>query len=417
MDISISSQPDIEGKKPLGFLDLPGEIRNQIYELLFCDFALRHDSTGRPGPYDKPSTTPNQMAFVKQNIHLKILRTCREIYLEGTYLMRKKNLFVRFEIEIDSWKVSLALQKMQVPFISASQHSRTPFKGTVMTHEIRYRNSRRPLFGDIFSFVLLHRHLHHLCVALSAVRWKIGFQNESVEHVVTLTDPCETKSNWASFKWFSRTPKAIESFFSRKLQEELVAPYRAHLKGFPHFTFKGVIPRDLKTAATMDITLMPDLYNTNHINMFLDNMNDIKSQGEYFYNKGFFRAANGNWKECQEVIERTFFGETGEGLRQSGGTNFMNSIAKLHFELAFLYARGTSQLMQTKLRYESMQLARAAIELIYFSRDLELLTRQFGNLITWQPDPAARARYHHSEARCFQMAMYLPRARGSIDRR
>ncbi|KAF5875784.1 uncharacterized protein Bfra_011546 [Botrytis fragariae] len=99
-------------KKLLGFQDLSGEIRNTIYELLLYDFKEVLVPCQFPD-----LLSPYQVAIARHHIHPQILRKCRQVYQEGTYLMRKKNLFIRFECEVSPYQITLALLEIEVPFL------------------------------------------------------------------------------------------------------------------------------------------------------------------------------------------------------------------------------------------------------------------------------------------------------------
>ncbi|TGO55278.1 hypothetical protein BCON_0094g00280 [Botryotinia convoluta] len=267
MEISTSLPAVKNFKKLLAFQDLSGEIRNKIYELQLCDFEEVLVPCQFP---DLPS--PYWVAIARHYIHPQILRTCRQIYQEGTYLMRKKNLFIRFECEVSPYNITLALLEIEVPFLGL---------------KICYRNSKsRPQPNA--SFILLARHIPDLCRALSTIRSRINLHDENVKHIVTLTDPYAKQISGLSALFGSVSAlffprREIESFLSRKQQEELIALYRAHLKAFPNLKFNGVIPKNLQTIATSEITFMPEVYSQDQIQMFRDNVEDMMIQGQVFF--------------------------------------------------------------------------------------------------------------------------------------
>ncbi|KAF7926019.1 uncharacterized protein EAE97_010319 [Botrytis byssoidea] len=239
MEISTSLPAVKDVKKLLTFHNLSGEIRNRIYELLLCDFEEAEVLCQFPG------FMPNYpVAIARHHIHPQILRTCRQIYQEGTYLMRKKNLFIRFECEVSPYEITFAFLEIDVPLIIPDPSTSRDFKGTVLTHKICYRKPRSRLQPSA-SFILLARHIPDLCRALSKLRWRINLHDENVKHIVTLTDPYKKQISGLSALFGSVSalfspPREIESFLSQKQQEELIAPYRAHLKAFPNLEFNGI---------------------------------------------------------------------------------------------------------------------------------------------------------------------------------
>ncbi|KAF7875230.1 hypothetical protein EAF04_002402 [Stromatinia cepivora] len=427
MEVSITLPPATEATKPFRFQDLPGEIRNKIYKILLCDFHVDIIPRTFRDPARLP--LPTRTAVFNYNVEPNILRTCRKIYQEGTYLMRKTNLFVKFEYDLSLHPVLITIIKMQVPVLVADPNYLKNFKGTVMTHQMCYRkipgvqDRFRSLTPNATSIILLGRHLHHLLVALSAVRWSIDFHDDWLEHSVTFTDPYEIKESKGLFaslrRFFSPKPEEFEPFFSRKLQEKLIAPYRATLKAFPHFTFKGTIPEDLKTIASSEITLLPDIYDPDQVRMFLDNIRDIKGQGAYLFNEGSFSSANGRWEDCRLMIEYGLVGDRGKRLRKSGGVTLMNSLAEIYFDLAYLGAQSTIQLMQNGSNGQPSELETLAKCIRANRFDFQDWSEQYANEITWQPDPIKAATLFYREAVCFRLSMvpeYLTRAWRAIDR-
>lgn len=266
--------------------------------------------------------------------------------------MRKKNLFIRFECEVSLYQISLAFIKMQVPLIVPDPSISKDFKGTALTHKICYRDSKsRP--EPSASFILLARHIPNLCRALSSIRWGIDQHDDNVKHVVTLTDPYDEQTSeifalFASVSVLFSSPKEPEPFLSRKEQEGRIVPYRTHLKAFPDLEFNGVIPKDLKTIATSEITFMPEAYNKDQTKMFFDNIEDIILRGEVYYGQKRQTKASRTWNECQRLITNQFSGKRGERLRKGGGVDFLNSITETLFDLACIRVRTTCDLFETK---------------------------------------------------------------------
>lgn len=65
-------------------------------------------------------------------------------------------------------------------------------------------------------------------------------------HIVTFVDPY--KGDDLPFS---------QTLYSRKLQEMLVALYRAELRGFPHLKIKSLIPKDFEATAESEIPRLP----------------------------------------------------------------------------------------------------------------------------------------------------------------
>ncbi|THV55432.1 hypothetical protein BGAL_0008g00160 [Botrytis galanthina] len=406
MEITTSLPAVKNVKKAFAFQDLSGELRNKIYELLLCDF----EEVLVPCQFsDLPS--PDQVAVTRHHIHPQILRTCRQIYQEGTYLMRKKNLFIRFECEVSPYQITLALLEIKVPFLVPDPSTSRDFKGTVLTHKICYRNSKSRSQPNA-SFIVLARHIPNLCRALSTIRWRINLHDENVKHIVTLTDPYAKQISGLSVLFesvsalFSPTIE-IGSFLSRKQQEELIAPYRTYLKAFPNLEFNGIIPEDLQEFATSEIAFMPEVYSKDEIQIFEDNIKRMTDQGEIFLFANRYVKAIRIWSQCQELIFSQCSGKRGERLLKGLGEVSLNSVAEKLFYIACMRAEATSYLMRIewrgnheKLVMESIMLARAEIDYNRWIKDHK-------DEVTYTYDTDRDARMYFNLSRAFRESGHL----------
>ncbi|KAF7957244.1 hypothetical protein EAE96_002832 [Botrytis aclada] len=281
------------------------------------------------------------------------------MYQEGTYLMRKKNLFIKFECEVSPYQITLALPDIEVSFLVPDSSTSRDFKGTVLTHNICYRNYKsRPQPNA--SFILLALHIPDLCRALSIMRWKFNLHDENVKHIVTLTDLHAKQISRLSALFRSVSalffpPREIESFLSRKQREELKAPYRTHLKAFPNLSFNGVIPNDFKTMATSKIAFMLEVYSQDQIQMLGHTVEDIINQGQALF--GEDRDAN-----ALRLIFYQCSGKRGKRLINGVGVESLNSLlAHVLFYLAYVRAKITTDLIQTKWKGNHKKIVMEAI--------------------------------------------------------
>src|SRR4051812_25236218 len=187
---------------PFRFLDLPAEVRNEIYKKLLCTV---HDSeTG-------------YMVPLRHQIHPQILGTCRRVYHEGSYIMRRNNLFVEITTYNDSFfeRLEWPLQCFNIPSLVLDKHQRRNFKGIVLSHEL---SQSSVILGIADSFIILHRHLDRFCAALRYLEVTSEFGDDQWWHTITLHNPYEP----------SRVNNNAElpPFLYLKRQEELLEPYR-----------------------------------------------------------------------------------------------------------------------------------------------------------------------------------------------
>lgn len=323
--------------------------------------------------------------------------------------MRNTNLFILFnmEIEIESFEITEALE--YVPFLVKDQSHVQQFRGCVMTHDIVYRGTTRRqglTARPTMSFVLLHRHLHHLFRALSCIRWAIGAHDEVILHTVTLLDLCRSQNH-----------DEAHASFTRKMQEELVAPYRSGMTGFPNFTLKGAMQEELETAVTLEVTLMPEFYTASQIRQFIDDKRNLTRWGVQHYQKAELDEACTLWNRCLTKINADFASATGDRLQRSGGADLLHELADLYTAVLSSIAHATSVQMETQLAGHPRQLLRAADAVASASQGRTRWLARFAHRSTWRPTAAQSAELCYREALCARLSnepRYLPVARNKI---
>lgn len=303
---------------PFRFLDLPGEIRDKIYAIILCSVEAR-PLTSTEAYESNPSAAaeefheaPSELTHLQHSIEPQILRTCRSIYSEANYVMRRTNLFIKVIVHIPFEEISQLLIFKRIPILKIERNKIKKFKGFVMSHEI---TAPMPYKG--VAFLILHRDLDVFCKGLADYKHLIIRHDDLVSHIVTLVDPCE-----------SDTLPNSPIFYSRKLQEMLIAPYRK-LRGFPRFQIKGDIPTDLSRAAIAEITQDPAA----DPEAFLLELEKLKAKGNEFFRAGNGTMASENWAQALMKIFRLANSKEGRQMRSTGGEEFLNRISALKFDL------------------------------------------------------------------------------------
>ncbi|KAF8856025.1 hypothetical protein BDZ45DRAFT_484646 [Acephala macrosclerotiorum] len=296
---------------PFRFLDLPREIRDRIYDIILSVPEHKQPEREEAGLYD----IPHEVTKLRCNVETQILQTCRKIYSEAEYIMRETNLFIKVTVRFLFEEILPVLIAERLPILRIPPKKVKYFKGSVLSHEITVL---APIQEKAKTFVFLYRDLERFCKALANAQWQVSRHDEMVSHVVTLVDPYagEKTSN-------------LQTFYSRKLQEKLIAPYRAELRGFPHFKFKGAIASDLKKTAETEIT-RPVTLDPKDV---LVEVEELKTQGNSCFRNGDRRGASEYWAQALMKMERVMGGKAGQRLQDAGGVPFLNSMAALTFDL------------------------------------------------------------------------------------
>lgn len=300
--------------QPFRFLDLPGEIRNKIYENILCSVVPREQTSRegyesrRPDRLQLFESPPQHIKYLQHSIEPNLLRTCQSIYDEGTYLMRKTNRFVKIAVKITDKDLEYILRG--IPIIYMTKEVARDFEHAIVVHEIVASKKERAR-----SFVLLDRDLGFFCKGLAEYNlFAIGV---NPFHTLTLIEPCESQAENA--------PK----FLTSKLQESLLAPYRS-LRGFSHFKIKGAITKDLSEAAISEIT---GSWIGSDPELVLADLTELKLKGNGFVRIGASNEAVNAYHQCFYKILDLRKSAEGQSLREIGGSDFWDRVTALLFDV------------------------------------------------------------------------------------
>ncbi|KAF7866997.1 uncharacterized protein EAF02_009783 [Botrytis sinoallii] len=208
------------------FRDLPGEIRNKIYEMVTCDIE-------DPEPLNDLDTI--SLPVFKKNLNPNLLLTCRQIHDEAKYIMMTKNLFVEVQISgvgrrmNNNFESMLRLYRVPVVYIKRDiDPERLPFDGCVVRYRISCDERSSVWERDsIDSLVILHRHMNQFLEAVHQTQWFISTCTKIRSyHVITLQNPFVTRS--AHFG-DSRSQFSIEALQNK--EEALLSPFSTIKEG------------------------------------------------------------------------------------------------------------------------------------------------------------------------------------------
>ncbi|KAF2494771.1 hypothetical protein BU16DRAFT_582599 [Lophium mytilinum] len=190
------------------FLDLPSEVRIEVYKILLCDASYRADH----GPFEHPYPVPQIIETIPHSIKTKILTVSKSIYREAYDVMLKGNLFVR--ITSQGLDLENFLLVNRIAIITRTTRCVSAFNGYVMHHHLSNAGYSSPEYD----LMLLYRDLDKFCAALGE-----GHKTyRDCQHSLDI------------FNIFS------EPELPRKHQELLLRPYTTHLHSFPHLQITGV---------------------------------------------------------------------------------------------------------------------------------------------------------------------------------
>lgn len=176
---------------PFRLLDLPREVRDEIYRGVLCDW--------RKGAAPGHTLVGGSIRFAhaRRSIEPNILLANKQIYQEAKLVLLKENQFVLVKIGVRGRRIVQSLfLPSQVPVVTARSNCAAVFKDhVVMTHFIDFylvnffknSNARIRRFGGT-DLILLHRDLAQFCKAVAQFDM-LGHYFVQSEHQVTIHNP------------------------------------------------------------------------------------------------------------------------------------------------------------------------------------------------------------------------------------
>ncbi|KAF2846673.1 hypothetical protein T440DRAFT_521645 [Plenodomus tracheiphilus IPT5] len=363
--------------QPFRFLDLPGEIRNNIYGLLLCSWNDELDQD--PELFSKLSKRcPSYPATA-------LLRTNKQIQAEASDYMIKRNQFVRVTCRgLDVRKLFLG---DRIPVITTDGRRTSQFQGYVM-----HMTLSKPAFSlSAFQFsdveiMMLRSDLPRLCEQLDI---------ESV-----MEDANSTAHSHASLRAEVKLNYSFGRFFTLKIQERLLAPIATLLRGIPNMRILGPVDPALAQAVTAEVA-QPRWTDPKAT---LEEVGTGVDVGKRQWQQNNFYSAAESWAYAMRTLERMRHSSSWRGLSQAGGEDFVNKIADLYFTLNLLHA----QFLQVDMASEHASaplIQRNGNLSIQHLRKCETASARFAQHAgaTWVPSNAQSAKMLFRQARCLRL--------------
>ncbi|KAI7781010.1 hypothetical protein LA080_015353 [Diaporthe eres] len=317
--------------EPFRLLDLPREVRDEIYRGVLCDWqkdaALGHVLVqGRV-----------QFARMRRRIEPNILLANKQIYQETKLVLLQENQFVCVRIGVRGRSIIKALfLPSQVPVVTARRNCAAVFKDhLVMTHFIDFHlvdffNNSNAHFRRIgqTDLILLHRDLPQFCKEVARFDMMGRYFVQS-KHQVTIHNPfAETLS---------------PDFLNRKNQERLLEPYTRELRGFDDFNIDGHVQPDLAEAVAAKVKEEPIPPNPN---TFLEDLLHQKDLGDQALRDGDQQGASKIWSDASFALFQATKRRTWPRLKEAGGVLFADRVSELAFQIESSQAQSSLEAMR-----------------------------------------------------------------------
>jgi hypothetical protein len=363
--------------QPFRFLDLPGEIRNNIYDLLLCSWNDELDI--EQGSISKVSRRcPSYPASA-------LLRANKQIHSEASDYMIKRNQFVRITCRgLDARNLFL---EDGIPVVTTNAYEVSQFKGYVM-----HMTLSKPVFAPSpfafseYEMMMLRADLPNLCEKLDV---------ESV-----MTDANATTSEHAALHASIKFNYAYARFFTPKIQEHLLEPIATLLRGIPSLKING--PVDAALAKNVIEEVAKPRWTDPEAT--LGEIHTGVDVGKRQWQQNNFYTASESWNYSMRTLERMRHSSSWLGLKKSGGEDFVNNTADLYFTLnllsaAFLQVDMASQHAATALVQRNGKIS------LQHLRKCETASARFAQHAgaTWIPSNQQSGKMMYRQAKCLRL--------------
>ena len=297
--------------QPFRFMDLPGELRNQVYSLLLCSFGYPVEQTVHN--FHLPIASDGHRADTA------ILLTSRRVHLEAYDVMVKVNRFVAVRAYLPLPLMEI-LQESDVSVITLNDLHISQFKGHMLSVTL---STSAPSHEPPMSVMLLAGDLQPFCKSIN----RSGFDKSltiDVDVAPLLGEPTPVYKD------------SFDAFVSEEIQLSLLAPFKTYMRGFKNVHVHGRVSSEIAiaTAADMCKDEWSDSVETFH------QLQGLKDHADVKWDHGSRMEILGSWNECLVEIGRIRESSSWGNLVLLGGDSFVDAMIELRFSccLGLCYA-------------------------------------------------------------------------------
>lgn len=302
------------------FRDLPGEVRNKIYQNLLCDFG--------------PQSTVVELIDMYTYEHPRhatetaILTTSKDTYNEAYDIMVKTNRFVHIT-SAPGVPVRHILLTQRVPIVSDQASIVNHFQGFVLaihvdsiSHQEIPEGHPEMAFLEPSNVMILHRDLEIFCRALGDIDSLFGGNSRDLKLSITI-GPCLDVVRPGG------GTATLCEFFSDKTQKTLLAPLENELRGYNRVKVAGHVDRDIATAFRLNLSRPRWSGSESVLQKYLD----AKQKAGQLFIQGDHSAATLLWQDTTLDIDLLHESGSWPGLVREGGESFVSRLVEAYFAM------------------------------------------------------------------------------------
>ena len=364
--------------QPFRFLDLPSELRNNIYDLLLCSWDDESE--------DEPGFVGGLRKRVPSYDAMALLRTNKQIHEEAFDYMMKRNQFVRVTcrgLDVNS----LFLGDEVIPAITTDQRKARQFEGYLMHFTLsKPALSSGPLNFSEHEIMMLRADLPSLCRQLDI---------ESA-----MTDANASASQHLSIRATVSFNRFHSSIFTPAIQKHLLEPIASHIRGISNLSISGPVSTPLAQAIISQVA-QPRWTDPKAT---LDSIHTGTDVGKRQWQNRDFYSASTSWAYSMRTLERMRHSSSWLTLKATGGEDFVNATADLYFTLNLLRAA----FLQVDMAGDSSPrglIERNGAMSMEFLRKCETAAARFAQHAdaTWTPSNEQASKMLYRQAKCLRL--------------
>lgn len=363
---------------PFRFLDLPGELRNNIYDLLLCSW---NDETeyepGSVGGLRKRSPSYNAMALLRAN---------KQIHEEASDYMMKRNQFVRITCRgLDA--NTLFLGDEIIPTVTTDRRKAMQFEGYMM-----HMTLSKPALS-LASINFTESEIMMLRSDLPALCRQLDIES-------AMTDANATASEYLSVRASVSFNPFHAEMFTPIIQQHLLEPIAAHVRGISNFSISGPI----STSIAEEVISQVAQPRWTDPKATLDSIHTGTDVGKRQWQNRDFYSASESWAYSMRTLERMRHSSSWLSLKASGGEEFVNSTADLYFTLNLLRAAFLQVDMAVESASRTLVERNAGVSWDHL-RKCETASARFSQHAdaTWTPSNEQASKMLFRQAKCLRL--------------
>ncbi|KZM25696.1 uncharacterized protein EKO05_0000957 [Ascochyta rabiei] len=364
--------------QPFRFLDLPGELRNNIYDLLLCSWD------------DEPGYEPGSInGLCKRSPSydaLSLLRTNKQIHEEAFDYMMRRNQFVRVTcrgLDVNS----LFLGDEMIPAIATDQRKARQFEGYLMHLTL----SKPVVSSGAFNFS------EHEIMMLRA---DLPFLCRQLDVETAMTDANATTNEHLSISATVSFSPFHSEMFTPATQQYLLDPIASHVRGISNLSMSGPVSTMIAEAVISQVA-QPRWTDPKAT---LDSIHTGTDVGKRQWQNKEFYSASESWTYSMRTLERMRHSSSWLGLKAAGGEDFVNSTADLYFTLNLLRASFLQVDMASEHADRATAARNGAMSLQHL-RKCETASARFAQHAdaTWVPSNEQASKMLFRQAKCLRL--------------